>query len=160
MNLFSPSSFSFSFVSVKFRQPCQPFHSHAQHNLSSIQNRVGALVTHHPAWMSHHAGGSRQGHPRCTNAQTLGRPWVARSRDQPVSSSSSARNAKVMLNRVVSPTRSTSPKRSMSNERRVRQRGRQERFINKERGVNNAIGEESATNNKFDEKSITNDKIE
>ena len=42
------------------------------------QNRVGALVTHHPAWMSYHTGGSRQGHPRYTSAQTVGRPWVAR----------------------------------------------------------------------------------
>ena len=40
------------------------------------QNRVGALVTHHPAWMSHHTGGSRQGHARYTGAQQWeGRGW-------------------------------------------------------------------------------------
>ena len=44
--------------------------SAAQQNPSAEQqNRVGALVTHHPAWMSHHTGGSRQGHPRYTGAQ-------------------------------------------------------------------------------------------
>ena len=44
--------------------------SAAQQNPSAEQqNRVGALVTHHPAWMSHDTGGSRQGHPRYTGAQ-------------------------------------------------------------------------------------------
>ena len=46
------------------------------------QNRVGALVSHHLAWISHHIGGSWQGHPRYTSAQTVGRPWVARPADQ------------------------------------------------------------------------------
>ena len=53
--------------------------STASAQFSSVQQkRVGALMTHHPAWMSHHTGGSRQGHPRYTGAQTVGRPWVAR----------------------------------------------------------------------------------
>ena len=40
------------------------------------QNRVGALVTHYPAWMSHQAGGSGQGHPQYTGAQQWkGRGW-------------------------------------------------------------------------------------
>ena len=41
-----------------------------QPQLSAVkQNRVGAWVTHPPAWMSHHTGGSRQEHPRYTGAQ-------------------------------------------------------------------------------------------
>ena len=48
----------------------QPQLSAAQQNPSAEQqNRVSALVTHHPDWMSHHTGGSRQGHPRYTGAQ-------------------------------------------------------------------------------------------
>ena len=48
----------------------QPQLSAAQQNPSAEQqNRVGALVTQIPAWMSHHTDGSRQGHPRCTGAQ-------------------------------------------------------------------------------------------
>ena len=48
----------------------QPQLSAAQQNPTTEQeNRVGALVTHHPAWMSHHTGGSRRGHPRYTGAQ-------------------------------------------------------------------------------------------
>ena len=47
----------------------KPQLSAAQQNPSEEQqNRVGALVTHHPAWMSHHTFGSRQGHPRYTGA--------------------------------------------------------------------------------------------
>ena len=51
--------------------------SAAQQNPSAEQqNRVGALVTHHPAWMSHHTGGSLQGYPRYTGAQQWeGRGW-------------------------------------------------------------------------------------
>ena len=71
----------------------QPQLSAAQQKPSAVQqNRVGALMTHHPAWMSHHTGGSRQGH-RCP---TVGRPWVARSGDQPVSSSSTHEMQKVV----------------------------------------------------------------
>ena len=55
---------------VKRASAVQPQLSAAQQNPSAEkQNRVGALVTHHPAWMSHHTGGSRQGHPRYTGAQ-------------------------------------------------------------------------------------------
>ena len=47
----------------------QPRLSAAEQNPSAEQqNRVGALVTHEPAWMSHHTGGSLQGHPRYTGA--------------------------------------------------------------------------------------------
>ena len=55
----------------------QPQLSAAQQNPSAEQkNRVGAFGTHHPAWMSHHTGGSRQGHPRYTSAQQWeGRGW-------------------------------------------------------------------------------------
>ena len=80
--------FQINSYSVKFRQPCKPSHRHDQYSLSSVQfsaaqqKRVGALMAHHPAWMSHHTGGSRQGHPRYTGAHTVGRPWVARSADQ------------------------------------------------------------------------------
>ena len=67
----------------------QPQLSAAQQKPSAVQqNRVGALVTHHLAWMSHHTSGSWQGHPRYNRCPTVGRPWVARSGDQPVSSSS------------------------------------------------------------------------
>ena len=63
----------------------QPQLSAAQQKPSAVQqNRVGALVTHHPAWMSHHTGGSRQGHPRYTGAQQWeGRGWP----DQEISQS-------------------------------------------------------------------------
>ena len=66
----------------------QPQLSAAQQKPSAMQqNRVGALVTHHPAWMSHHTGGSRQGHPRYTGAQQWeGRGWP----DQEISQSSSS----------------------------------------------------------------------
>ena len=75
----------------------QPQLSAAQQNPSAEQqNRVGALVTHHPAWMSHHTGGFRQGTLTVHRCPIVGRPWVARSGDHPVSSSSSARNAKVV----------------------------------------------------------------
>ena len=50
---------------------------------------VGALVTHHPAWMSHHTGGSRQGHPRHTSAQQ----WEDRGlSDQEISQSAAHRH--------------------------------------------------------------------
>ena len=55
----------------------QPQLCAAQQNPSAKQqNRIGALVTHHPALMSHHTGGSRKGHPRYTGAQQWeGRGW-------------------------------------------------------------------------------------
>ena len=76
------------------------------------QNRVGALVTHHPAWMSHHTGGSRQGHPRYTGAQQLeGRGWP----DQEISQSAAHRHEmQKLFNRVVSPKRSKRRTRAMS----------------------------------------------
>ena len=47
----------------------QPRLCAAEQNPSAVQQkRVGALVTHEPAWMSHHTGGSVQGHPRYTGA--------------------------------------------------------------------------------------------
>ena len=85
----------------------QPQLSAAQQKPSAVQqNRVGALVTHHPAWMSHHTSGSRQGHPRYNRCPTVGRPWVARSGDQPISSSSSHEMQK-LFNRVMSPRHAT-----------------------------------------------------
>ena len=52
------------------RVKCSPQLSAAQQTPSAEQqNRAGALVTHHPAWMSHHTSGSRQGHPRYTGAE-------------------------------------------------------------------------------------------
>ena len=75
-------SVPFFFCLVKNDCPCQvqtAMLSTASAQFSAAQqNRVGALVTHHPAWMSYHTGVSRQGHPRYTSAQTVGRPWVAR----------------------------------------------------------------------------------
>ena len=70
----------------------QPQLSAAQQKPSAMQqNRVGALVTHHPAWMSHHTGGSRQGHPRYTGAQQWeGRGWP----DQEISQSAAHRYTK------------------------------------------------------------------
>ena len=70
----------------------QPQLSAAQQKPSAVQqNRVGALVTHHPAWMSHHTGGSRQGHPRYTGAQQWeGRGWP----DQEISQSAAHRHTK------------------------------------------------------------------
>ena len=70
----------------------QPQLSAAQQKPSAVQqNRVGALVTHHPAWMSHHTGGSRQGHPRYTGAQQWeGRGWP----DQEISQSAAHRYTK------------------------------------------------------------------
>ena len=70
----------------------RPQFSAAQQNPSAVQqNRVGALVTHHPAWMSHHTGGSRQGHPRYTGAQQWeGRGWP----DQEISQSAAHRHTK------------------------------------------------------------------
>ena len=70
----------------------QPQLSAAQQKPSAVQqNRVGALVTHHPAWMSHHTGGSRQGHPRYTGAQQWeGRGWP----DQEISQSAAHRHMK------------------------------------------------------------------
>ena len=62
-----------------------------QNSSAEQQNRVGVLVTHHLAWMSHHTGGPGKD----TRCPTAGRPWVARSGDQPVSSSPT-RNAKVV----------------------------------------------------------------
>ena len=71
----------------------QPQLSAAQQKPSAVQqNRVGALVTHHPAWMSHHTGGSRQGHPRYTGAQQWeGRGWP----DQEISQSAAHRYTKM-----------------------------------------------------------------
>ena len=44
--------------------------SAAQQTPSAVQqNKVDALETHHPAWMSHEISDSRQGHPRYTGAQ-------------------------------------------------------------------------------------------
>ena len=70
----------------------QPQLSAAKRNPSAEQhNRVGALVTHHPAWMSHHTGGSRQGRPRYTCAQQWeGRGWP----DQESSQSAAHRHTK------------------------------------------------------------------
>ena len=70
----------------------QPQLSAAQQKPSAVQqNRVGALVTHHPAWMSHHTGGSRQGHPRYTGAQQWeGHGWP----DQEISQSAAHRHTK------------------------------------------------------------------
>ena len=48
---------------------------------SEQQNRVGVLVTHHPAWMSHHTGGSRQGHPVPNSGKAVGGP-IRRSTSQ------------------------------------------------------------------------------
>ena len=86
---------------------------------------------------------------------------MARSGDQPVSSSSTHAMQK-LLNRVMSPKR---PTRSMSttlDERMTTSltKSAKHDFINEERAVDNSIGEESTTNNKFDEESITNGKIE
>ena len=64
------------------------------------QKRVGALVTHHPAWMSYHTGGSRQEHPRYTSAQTVGRPWVARPAEQVSQQRLIDTDAKVMFDRL------------------------------------------------------------
>ena len=73
----------------------QPQLSAAQQNPSAgQQNGVGALVTHHPAWMSHHTGGSRQGHPRYTGAQQWeGRGWP----DQEISQSAAHRHMKCKI---------------------------------------------------------------
>ena len=50
--------------------------SKATLSTASTAQRVGALVSHHPAWMWHHIGGSQQGHPRHTGALTKGsRGW-------------------------------------------------------------------------------------
>ena len=63
-----------------------------QPQLSAVQqNRVGAVVTHHLAWMSHHTGGSRQGRLRYTGAQQWeGRGWP----DQEISQSAAHRHTK------------------------------------------------------------------
>ena len=70
----------------------QPQLSAAQQKPSAVQqNRVGALVTHHPAWMSHHTGGTGQGHPRHTGAQQ----WESRGwPDQEISQSAAHRHTK------------------------------------------------------------------
>ena len=70
----------------------QPQLSAAQQQPTTVQqNRVGALVTHHPAWMSHHTSGSRQGHPRYSGAQQWeGRGWP----DQEISQSAAHRHTK------------------------------------------------------------------
>ena len=78
----------------------QPQLSAAQQNhVAEQQNRVGP---HHPAWMSHHTGGSRQGHPRYTGAQKWeGRGWP----DQEISQSAAAHRhvMQKLFNRVMSP---------------------------------------------------------
>ena len=70
----------------------QPQLRAAQQKPSAMQqNRVGALVTHHLAWMSHHTGGSQQRHPRYTSAQQWeGRGWP----DQEISQSAAHRHTK------------------------------------------------------------------
>ena len=76
------------------------------------QNMVGALLTHHPAWMSHHTGGSRQGHPRYTGAQQWeGRGWP----DQEISQSAAHRHEmRKLFNRVMTPKCSKRRTRAMS----------------------------------------------
>ena len=73
----------------------QPQLSAAQQSPSAVQqNRVGGLVTRHPAWMSRPTGGSRQGHPRYTGAKSgkaVGGP-IRRSASQQLIDT---RNAKV-----------------------------------------------------------------
>ena len=47
-------------------------HSNKHDNTTAPNARVGALMAHHPAWISHHPSGSRQ-----DTHGTLGRPSVA-----------------------------------------------------------------------------------
>ena len=131
-----------------------------QNTSAEQQNTVGALLTYHPAWMSHHTSGSRQGHPRYTGAQQWeGRGWP----DQEVSSSST-RNAKVYFSGLWAPNAQNDERERWAqtiDERRTTSltKSAKNDFINEERRVDNSIGDESTTNNKFDEESITNYKI-
>ena len=74
----------------------QPQLSAAQQKPSAVQqNRVGALVTHHPAWMSHHTvgpGKDTHGTPVPNSGKAVGGP-IRRSASQQLIDT---RNAKVV----------------------------------------------------------------
>ena len=143
-------------------QPCsaqpqlsvvQPELSAAQQNLSAVQqNMVGALVT-----SSHRVGPSKD--TNGTRVPNSGRPWVARSGDQSVSSSSTHAMPKLFYRVMTQKTTKTTKTIDDENDDEFDKSAKND-FINEERGVDNSIGEETTTNNKFDEESIKNGKIE
>ena len=102
-----------------------------QQNPSAKQpNRVGALVTHHPAWMSH-TDRSRQGHPRYTGAQQWeGRGWP----DQEISQSAAHRHETKKKGQTEKKEKEQKQRKKRKREREKNRRKKEKR--NKEKRTN------------------------